>query len=93
MLNVRDIHKGYSGVLEFQILIWKRPPTPPSRLKLASRILSRLVLNSAGLLTASKSISTKMFIILDTHYLNAAFEQFQDNKKRLHGEKINSVNY
>lgn len=46
MLNVRDIHQEYSSVLESQILIWKRSRTP-SRLKLASRILFRLVTKSS----------------------------------------------
>jgi hypothetical protein len=42
MPNVRGVHKGYSEVLEFQIIIWKGLTTPRSRLKHASRILSRL---------------------------------------------------
>jgi hypothetical protein len=61
----RGIHKGYSGVLDFQIIIWKGLPTPPSRLEHASRILSRLVLGFAGLLASSKNMTTKMFSVPD----------------------------
>jgi hypothetical protein len=32
MPNIRGVHKGYFEVLEFQIIIWKGTPTPPSRL-------------------------------------------------------------
>ena len=67
MPSVRDIHKGYSGQLEFQILIWKGPPNPPSRHKLASRILSRFVSGSAALLTSSRNITTKMYSVLDRY--------------------------
>jgi hypothetical protein len=66
-LTCRDaechVHKRYSEGLKFQIIIWKGLPPRPSRLKHASRILSRLVLGFAGLLASSKNITTKMFSV------------------------------